>query len=73
MDEFTIVGKLIPTSGQDNTDLCELSFFNHFGDNSKVFLPQALKCGDYIFAFSLIDKNDLLFEWYHYVTVVDKN
>lgn len=72
LDECTIVGKLIPTSGQDNTVLCELPFPNYTDNNSKIFLPQTLLCGDYTFAFSIIDEDDQLYEWYHYITIVDK-
>ena len=71
LDNCTIVGKLIPTSGQDKTVLCVLPFPNHPDYNSQVFLPQTLLCGDYTFAFSIIDENDQLYEWYHYITIVD--
>lgn len=74
LDECTIVGKLIPISGQGETDLSGLHFPDSLGqDNSMVFLPQTIMSGEYVFSFSIIDKDDQLFEWYHYVTVVDND
>ncbi len=71
LDKCIVVGKLIPLSGQDTIILRKLNFPNQKNKNSKVFLPQTLVCGEYKFEFSIIDGDSQLYEWYHYVTIID--
>ena len=65
-----IVGKLIPTFEQSETGLAEMTTSD---DKVVLYLPQMLTPGKYLFAFSIIDSDDQLIEWYHYITIVEEN
>ena len=72
--ECSILGKLIPISGQDDIILCRIDLPDSPDCNTGTFfLPQTLTCGDYLFYFSIIDSDNQLYEWYHYITIVDND
>ena len=68
LQSCTVIGKLIPTEKENGQVMRCINVPNY---NGVFLLPQSLVCGEYRFAFSVIDSDDRMYEWYHFIYIED--
>lgn len=68
-EEYTIVGKLIPTDGSEVAKLKETVLSE---DAGIIYLPLVMESGDYSFVVAFLSTEGESYEWYHDVCILTR-